>query len=364
MHHDHELVIAELCRQGLDPDSLRAEVLPRLRRAVPVDALWWALVDPATMLFTRAYREEIPERTTPYFVENEFLGDDVNKWVEVARAHDRVRTLVQATGGELSRSARYRDVLQPLGLGDELRAVLRTRGSCWGFICLHRESGTPFSDAEARFVARVAGQLAEGIRLGHVVGSLDQPSRAEPPGVILLGPEPGVIAMTASAEAWLDELGHPRSTELPLPAEIYALAASLRAQGSIEAVPRLRLKTRAGRWAVLHASRIAAGEDAVAVVVEEAAAAEVAPVIMLAYGLTQQERTLTGLICRGLSTRDVAARLHVSEHTVQDHLKSIFDKVGVRSRRELVATILKQHYLPGAKTNRPIGPTGYFAGAH
>ena len=77
--------VAERCRSGLDPEALRAEVLPRLRRAVPIDALWWATVDPSTLLFTQAYREEIPEETGPYFVENEFLRDDVNKWTELAR---------------------------------------------------------------------------------------------------------------------------------------------------------------------------------------------------------------------------------------------------------------------------------------
>ena len=66
---------------------------------------------------------------------------------------------------------------------------------------------------------------------------------------------------------------------------------------------------------------------------------------MAAYGLTEQELVVTGLVCQGLSTGQIAARL-VSGYTVQDHLKSVFDKTGVRSRRELVATILRQHYLP------------------
>jgi DNA-binding NarL/FixJ family response regulator len=51
----------------------------------------------------------------------------------------------------------------------------------------------------------------------------------------------------------------------------------------------------------------------------------------------------------------------VSGYTVQNHLKSVFDKTGVRSRRELVATILRQHYLPRAKRGRPVGPAGFFA---
>ena len=71
--------VASACRSGLDANALRARVLPLLRKAVPVDALWWASADPATLLFTRSYREELPEASGPYFVENEFMQQDVNK---------------------------------------------------------------------------------------------------------------------------------------------------------------------------------------------------------------------------------------------------------------------------------------------
>jgi DNA-binding NarL/FixJ family response regulator len=81
---------------------------------------------------------------------------------------------------------------------------------------------------------------------------------------------------------------------------------------------------------------------------------------MLAYGLTKQEQTVTRFVCRGLSTREIAERLHITANTVQDHLKSIFDKTGVRSRRELVTAILQEQYLPRAMARKPIGPTGFF----
>ncbi len=57
-------------------------------------------------------------------------------------------------------------------------------------------------------------------------------------------------------------------------------------------------------------------------------------------GLTQREREVALLVLRGGSTQAIAAELYLSAHTVKAHLKSIFDKTGVRSRRDLVARIL------------------------
>jgi hypothetical protein len=55
----------------------------------------------------------------------------------------------------------------------------------------------------------------------------------------------------------------------------------------------------------------------------------------------------------------MAAGLHVSAYTVQDHLKSIFDKTGVRSRNELVGQIFLEHYAP--RWEDVNGPTGWLA---
>jgi DNA-binding CsgD family transcriptional regulator len=353
--------VAESCRSGLDPEALRAAVLPRLRRAVPVDALWWATVDPATSLFTQAYREEIPEAAGPYFVENEFLADDVNKWTSLARDAVGVRTLLDATEGHPTESARYRDIFQPLGLEDELRAVLRTRGVSWGYMCLHRESGSSFSPEETVLVRRLAPHLAEGIRLGLLMGSLALTDLPDAPGLIVLAPDGSVVSMNGAAEQWVDELQVPAATA-ELPIEVHAVGAELRRIGHAEpGAPRLRVLTRAGRWATLCATWLPMGDhDAMAVIIEPATPAEVAPLVMRAYGLTAQERGITELVCQGLSTRAIALELQITANTVQDHLKSIFDKTGVRSRRELTATILKQQYLPRAQAGHRIGSAGGF----
>ncbi len=70
------------------------------------------------------------------------------------------------------------------------------------------------------------------------------------------------------------------------------------------------------------------------------------PSIADAYELTKRERAVTQLVALGLSTRAIAGRLHVSPWTVQDHLKSIFKKVGVRTRGELVARVFFEHHAP------------------
>ncbi|MGA8634550.1 MAG: hypothetical protein WB805_06810, partial [Candidatus Dormiibacterota bacterium] len=115
MRRDAAQSILELCQMGLGPEALRARLLPLLKRAVPADAIWWATADPATLLFTGTYQEEIPASTKPYFVNNEFVADDVNKWTDVACDKDGVKTLLGSTDGVMSRSARYSEIFQPLG---------------------------------------------------------------------------------------------------------------------------------------------------------------------------------------------------------------------------------------------------------
>jgi DNA-binding CsgD family transcriptional regulator len=346
---------------GLDPDVFRNVVLPRLRRAVPIDALWWATADPATLLFTQAHRDGLPEEIGPYFVQNEFLADDANKWTDLAHSRDGVRTLIEATAGDLERSARYRDIFRPLGLSDELRVALRTGATCWGYMCLHREGPNGFSAAEARFVRRIAPYLAEGIRLGLLVRDAVM-ERSDAPGLVLLAEDGTLVGANGPAGAWLDELRDPAADRL-LPIELYGVVAELRAVvDSTAAPPRLRVRTRAGRWVVIHGSWLGLqARETAAVIIEPAPAGEIAPLLMAAYGLTPRERAVTGLVCSGLSTREVAARLHLAEHTVQDHLKSVFTRTGVRSRRELVATILRQEYLPRARAGEQVDASGFFA---
>jgi DNA-binding CsgD family transcriptional regulator len=220
-------------------------------------------------------------------------------------------------------------------------------------LCLHRElAGPGFTADEAAFLERVVPHLAIGLRAGLLIEEADASPAANAPGLIVLADDWSIAAATAPAEPWLAELGDwPRRDEPPQ--AVLAVASRLVAleQAHTDAPalqPRARVRTRSGRWLVLHASRLSgpAGSGAIAVILEPAAPAEVAPLVLQAYGLTAREAQVAQLVLQGLATVEIGDRLCISALTVQQHLKAVFDKTGARSRREFVAQVFAQQYLP------------------
>ena len=332
---EHELV--RLCHSGLDPPALRAGVLRSLRRLMPVDAAFFATADPETLLFTSAYAEEPLAAATPLFLDNEFGGNDVNKFAALAATPTHVSSLDTATRGDRRSSGRYRDIMRPAGLGDELRAALTSGQDCWGYLCLHRtDHPLGFTPAEAALVTRVGPHIAHALRQSVLLHG-PAPATEDPrPGVLVLGGDLSVVAATPEAAALLEQLEP--AAHLPLPTVVYAVAAALSRD---RAAPSTRVRAASGRWLALHASRLdGADEGRVAVVVEPCAPRATVPIRLAAYGLSRREAEVARLVLRGASTRAISAALHISPHTVQDHLKHVFDKLGVRSRRDLVGLML------------------------
>ena len=371
--------IVRLCHMGLDSRTLRMETIKRLRQVIPIDVSFFATADPATLLFTGAVADDILERVTPQFIENEFLRDDVNKFVRLARGTPSVSGLAQATQDQLEHSPRYQEILAPLHLGDELRAALITNDACWGFLCLHRDrSSPPFSPGEAALLRRLTPHLAEGLRTALLLGEGTGAPLSEQPGLLLLANDLSVVATTPSAERWLSEVRDVgRSSTLGLPQAVYAAAARLQAmernsEEQSNLLPKVRLRAASGQWLVLHASRLAGthrdtnatqteSDGQIAVMIEVARPVEMAPLIAQAYTLSRRESEIVQHVARGESTREIAALLQISSNTVQDHLKAIFEKVGVRSRRELVGHLFAQQYQPRMAAGTSLGADGWFA---
>jgi len=342
-------VLIQRCYAGLDADQLRSEVLARLRGVLTVDAAFFATVDPATVLFTSVTVDEPLDAVTEQFIANEFGQDDVNKFAVLAGGRDPVRSLGQATKGDWASSPRYAEVMRPLGLGDELRAALTSNGRCWGVLCLHRENAeSGFAAQEIQLVRRLAPHLGEGLRLGlrptafeareleptppdHTVWYASAPRVG--PGVVVLDTRLRMQSSSAEAGYWLAELGS--ADELPV--AVRSVAARMQFD---QATARLKVRTRAGDWLQLQASKL--GDNGqIVVVMEPVTPAQLGSLLLDLHGLTPAQQRVTELLLRGYSTRQIVERLCLSPHTVQEHVRASFDKVGVGSRRELVSALLR-----------------------
>lgn len=129
------------CYAGLDAEGLRSEIAAGLRRVLAVDAAFVATVDPVTLLMTGVRADDPLAAEAFRFLDNELSSADVNTFAGLARSSDHVQTLDRATLGDRTSSARYTEIMAPLGLGDEMRAALVAGPHCWGVMCLHREDG-------------------------------------------------------------------------------------------------------------------------------------------------------------------------------------------------------------------------------
>jgi DNA-binding CsgD family transcriptional regulator len=349
--------LARLAGNGLDLVSFWRASTEALASAVPHDfAPCWFTLDPASLLVTSHFDEGIPE-LPPQWLLHEYYQDDVNNLADVARSKRGISTLHEATGGDPASSPRWHFNMA-LGGDQELIAALRTpSGAVWGALGLYREPGQPLFDAqELSFVRAVAPSLAEGARRALLVGEAVDPEGPDAPGLVVLSQDGEVESTTPGVERWLAALPDGDWDAGRLPSAVRAVAG--RALRTAEhpdqpgEVAVSRVLSRSGTWVVLHgAALVSSGTRRVAVIVEPAHPARIAPLLMSAYGLTEREQEVTRLVLQGNSTAEIAERLVVSAHTVQQHLKSVFGKTGVRSRRDLVGKVFFAHYEPRLRDN-------------
>jgi DNA-binding CsgD family transcriptional regulator len=349
--------IARLAGHGLDLVRFWRASTEVLARAVPHDfAPCWFTLDPASLLVTSHFDEGVPE-LPPQWLVHEYYQDDVNKLADVARSTRGISTLHEATGGDPTSSPRWHFNMA-LGGDQELIAALRTpAGQVWGALGLYRAPGRPlFDDAELAFVQAVAPSLAEGARRALLVGEATDPDGPDAPGLLVLTHDWQVESATPGVERWLRELpdGDWHAGKLPSAVRAVAGRALRTAEHPDEPgqVAVSRVLSLSGTWVVLHGACLVSGSARrVAVIVEPAHPARIAPLLMSVYGLTEREQDVTRLVLQGNSTAEIAERLAVSAHTVQQHLKSVFDKTGVRSRRDLVGKVFFAHYEPRLRDN-------------
>ena len=338
--------VARICVEHDDVQVLRIALIEELRRAVPCDAYAWLLTDPETEVGSAPLADVPWLSDLPSQIRLKYLTS-VNRWTHL---DSPVALLRAATCDHREQSLVWRELLAAHDVGDAASVVFRDHFGCWAFLELWRTGAhARFTEAEATFVSGVAGTITHALRRCHA-HMFDVPAPVEEdrsgPVVLVLSPELEVRAQTPATERYLRLLVPPHPGRHPIPAGAYNVAAQLLAveAGVDHHPPFARVHLTRGMWLTLRASRIGesipATERDVAVTIEATSAAERLALYVRSCGLSTREAELLTHLATGADTREVAHSMFVSEHTVQDHLKSIFTKCGVRNRRTLLTRAL------------------------
>jgi DNA-binding CsgD family transcriptional regulator len=243
----------------------------------------------------------------------------------------------------------WRDLLARYDVNDVASLVFRDRFGCWGFLDLWRiGKESHFTEAEAKQLGEFAAPICEALRrcLARTFDLVTSGLHRGGPVLVMLSPDLQVRALTPGTEEYLKILLPPDVDRRPIPAGAYNVAAQLLAveAGVDDHPPSARVHLSAGVWLTLRAARMggAAPTDQydIAVTIESTPPAERMALFVRASGLSDREAELIGHLVAGLDTHRIAERMFVSEHTVQDHLKSIFAKTGARNRRTLLTRVV------------------------
>ena len=332
--------VRRLSESTLDCESIQRETIADLRRVIGFDRWCWPFADPSTLLPLSGIAEHDYGPKLRRALELEYSGEDFAAKHDVARRADSVGSLSSETDGDLARSQRWDEVLRPVGIGDTAAAACRDALGCWGWIEAYRDdSDRRFDHDDLELLAAISRSLGPVLRRGLTArtdGSVLEPSA---PGVIVLRPDLSERSATARAQRWIETL--PSAGLFAawgmLPATIYPVATVARSPKTAAGAHALE-RALDGRWVMIEAAPLEHDDEGqIAVTLRDATPKETFDSLSRAYALTRRERDIVAAVLAGLDTRAVTHRLFISRHTVQDHLKSVFEKVGIHSRRELFA---------------------------
>lgn len=320
---------------------LRAAVLDEVRRAVPFDAYAWLLTDPETYVGTAPLAEFSSPADLPTLVRLKYLTA-TNRWT--ALVPGTASTLLTATGGDPSRSRVWRELLAGYGMTDIASLVFGDQFGCWGWLDLWRTGG-PFTPDEVGLLGGLDRLVTPALRRSLAAAFTvlpAAPSRETSPVVLILSEDLQPMTQTPSVDTHLRSLLPTDADRAPIPAAAYNVAAQLLAleEGIDNHAPSARTHLGEGVWVTVSAARLSrsrAATTGIAVSIEPTPATERAGLFARVIGLSERESELLRHLVAGNDTRQLARLMFLSEHTVQDHLKSIFAKADVHNRRLLVA---------------------------
>ncbi|WP_096186433.1 helix-turn-helix transcriptional regulator [Evansella halocellulosilytica] len=335
--------------KAYDSYSFRKNTIHELKSKLIFEAACFTTVDPHTLLSTGAVTDGRIEKIHSRLFESEYLTDDYNSFIVLAKSTKPIALLSQSTEGELRRSRRYRDILLPTGFGDELRAALMYRGMCWGFLTLFRSTDQGlFSNDELKQLSYLIPSIAQSLQTFSLRPPKLIQKQSFESGILILNDSFNILSSNAAAESLLEWLRDREKVESHiLPRPIRAICSQAKANAIIRnrdaEKAKLCIRMSDSTFLSIHASKLNGTTSQFAVMTEQAKPQEVVALLYETYDLSSREKQLVNQLLYGHSTKHIAETLSISVYTVQDHLKSIFMKTGVRSRRELISLLLS-HY--------------------
>ena len=333
--------LERISESRLDCESIRRETIAELQRVIGFDRWCWPLADPETLLPGSGLAEHDFGPGVPRSLELEYSSDHFASKRALARRANPAGSLRGETGGDLARSPRWQEVMRPVGIGDVAAVACRDTLGCWGWIEAYRDGADrPFEDEDVDLLASVGPSLGSALRRTMYAGD-GVAAVSSPPGVMVLDSNLSLVSWTAAARAWINVMPSAKLFAQfgMLPSVVYPAATLARKRRSAAAAHAL-LRAVDGRWVMIEAAPLEGeGNGEIAVTLRSATGSETFDLLCRAYALSRREREVVAALVAGLDTRAVTQRLFISRHTVQDHLKSVFEKTGVHSRRALLAKL-------------------------
>jgi DNA-binding CsgD family transcriptional regulator len=336
--------VRALCRDVDDERAMRIALLDEVRRHVEFDVFVWLLTDPETEVGSAPLASAPSLADLPRLIRAKYLTS-TNRWTSLPVP---AATLVNATRGDRRRSLMWRELSSTYSVADVASIVFRDPHGCWGWLDLWRcGEQNPFTAADVNYLTAVARPITEALRhsQARTFARRALPLARTGPVVLVLSPTLEVKAQTPETEAYLQALLPPEDNRRPIPAAAYNVAAQLLAveAGVDDHQPSTRVHLHSAAWLTLRAARVnavgAPDEQDIAVTMEPASSTDRRTLFVKSHALTAREAALIDHLALGADTRTMARELFLSEHTIQDHLKSIFAKTGVHNRRTLLSRL-------------------------
>ena len=320
-----------LCDAAGDSRTLRLELLDAIRRVVGFDAYAWLVTDPETSVGWAPLADVPCLPRAARLIRLKYLTT-VNRWTTLpaqsaADRGDRRRP-VRAAGCGVTCCADYAVATSP-------RSVYRDRYGCWGFLDLWRSGRRRSRRPTPRSSTPSPAPVTAALRRSQAAYVHGRPAAQRPPGpvVLLLSPElevagtdPGDPAGTCGAGAAADA-AVPRSRPAPT---TWRRSCWPPRRAWTRNPPLARVHLSHGRWLTLRAARIGSAggpqDRDIAVSIEEASPRRAPGAVRPRLRPERARGGTAASARRGSDTRELARQMFLSEHTVQDHLKSIFAK--------------------------------------